>query len=39
MALAQASEGAKLVIIPGTGHELAYLPQCQLEILKWLAPT
>jgi fermentation-respiration switch protein FrsA (DUF1100 family) len=34
--LAAASKGASLVIVPGIGHELAYLPQSQAAILEWL---
>jgi fermentation-respiration switch protein FrsA (DUF1100 family) len=34
--LAAASRGASLVIVPGIGHELAYLPQSQAAILEWL---
>jgi fermentation-respiration switch protein FrsA (DUF1100 family) len=34
--LAKAVKGASLVIEPDAGHELAYLPQAQRVILKWL---
>ncbi len=35
--LAQINPRAKLVLVPGVGHELAYGPQAQLAELDWLA--
>lgn len=35
--LAGANSRAALMLVPGTGHELAYLPQSQSAILTWLA--
>lgn len=36
VALAKAAKGGSLVIEPDVGHELAYLPQAQRAILRWL---
>lgn len=35
-ALARATPGAALELVDGTGHELAYLPQAQAIIARWL---
>lgn len=35
--LAQSNPSAKLVLVPGVGHELAYLPAAQRVELDWLA--
>ena len=35
-ALARAARRSELVIAPGAGHELAYLPECQAAVLRWL---
>ena len=36
-ALARASKRSSLEIVPGAGHELAYLSQTQAAVLRWLA--
>jgi uncharacterized protein len=35
--LKEANAKATLIMVPGKGHELAYLPEGQLPILEWLA--
>ena len=35
-ALARAAKRARLVLMPGAGHELAYLPQSKSAVLQWL---
>ena len=37
--LAAASPRATLAIVPGAGHELAYLPEAQAAILRWVEET
>lgn len=36
-ALARAKPGSTFTLVPGTGHELAYLPQAQATVASWLA--
>lgn len=35
-ALARAAKRSSVVMVPGAGHELAYLPQCQDAVVRWL---
>jgi hypothetical protein len=35
-ALARSAQNVQLVVDPATGHELAYLPQAQSAVLRWL---